>query len=109
LTWPLLFGTPDVDDIGHGVVASSAAVYFVGSTDATLDKNCFIGDNPQAFLLAASSNGVVWSKTWGKGKEDEARGVAVDDNGLVYVVGRSGDIAWTRRYSSSGALQRTGK
>jgi len=71
------------------VVDSSASAYLAGYTDS------FGAGRSDVLLLKYGSGGnLLWQKTWGRDKDDEARAVCVDSLGNLYVTG----------YTDSGGL-----
>jgi len=75
-------------DFANGVVTdSSGNVYVTGGTKGGLDGNTSAG-NSDLFVVKYNSSGTKqWTKQYGTGEYDEARGVATDSSGNVYVVG----------------------
>ena len=75
-------------DIANGVATdSSGNVYVAGVTYGGLDGNSN-KDNADLFVVKYNSSGTKeWTKQYGTGEYDEARGVATDSSGNVYVVG----------------------
>ena len=75
-------------DIANGVATdSSGNVYLAGVTYGGLDGNSN-QDNSDLFVVKYNSSGTKqWTKQYGTDRYDEARGVATDSSGNVYVVG----------------------
>ena len=75
-------------DFANGVATdSSGNVYVVGVTYGGLDGNSN-EDNSDLFVVKYNSSGTKqWTKQYGTDRYDEARGVATDSSGNVYVVG----------------------
>jgi len=76
------------NDYANGVATdSSGNVYVTGVTYGGLDGNS-IQVNSDLFVGKYNSSGTKqWTKQYGTGEYDEARGVATDSSGNVYVVG----------------------
>jgi len=76
------------NDYAYGVATdSSGNVYVSGGTYGGLDGNT-IDVNSDLFVVKYNSSGTKqWTKQYGTGEYDEARGVATDSSGNVYVVG----------------------
>jgi len=76
------------NDYANGVATdSSGNVYVTGGTKGGLDGNTSAG-NTDLFVVKYNSSGTKqWTKQYGTGEYDEARGVATDSSGNVYVVG----------------------
>ena len=75
-------------DFANGVATdSSGNVYVAGATYGGLDGNTNAG-NSDLFVVKYNSSGTKqWTKQLGTAEYDEARGVATDLSGNVYVVG----------------------
>jgi len=108
-------------DIANGVATdSSGNVYLAGVTYGGLDGNSN-QDNADLFVVKYNSSGTKqWTKQYGTGQYDEARGVATDSSGNVYVVGGTkGNLlgisnsgrtdAFVIKFNSSGTKQWTKK
>jgi len=106
-------------DFANGVTTdSSGNVYVAGATYGGLDGNTNAG-NSDLFVVKYNSSGTKqWTKQLGTGEYDEARGVATDLSGNVYVVGGTkGKLAGASnsgrtdvfliKYNSSGTKQWT--
>jgi hypothetical protein len=65
-------------------VDDSANVYVVGS------GNGYGGGNNDAILLKVDADGnLIWQKTWNASDDDFATGVALDEDGNIYVTGQT--------------------
>ncbi len=108
-------------DFANGVATdSSGNVYVAGVTYGGLDGNSN-QDNADLFVVKYNSSGTKqWTKQYGTGEYDEARGVATDSSGNVYVVGGTkGNLngisnsgrtdAFVIKFNSSGTKQWTKK
>ena len=106
-------------DFANGVATdSSGNVYVAGATYGGLDGNTNAG-NSDLFVVKYNSSGTKqWTKQLGTAEYDEARGVATDLSGNVYVVGGTkGKLAGASnsgrtdvfliKYNSSGTKQWT--
>jgi len=106
-------------DFANGVATdSSGNIYVTGGTYGGLDGNKNAG-NSDLFIVKYNSSGTKqWTKQLGTGEFDEARGVATDSSGNVYVVGGTkGNLKgnsnsgrtdlFVVKYNSSGTRQWT--
>jgi len=107
-------------DYANGVATdSSGNVYVAGVTYGGLDGNS--KGNSDLFVVKYNSSGTKeWTKQYGTDRYDEARGVATDSSGNVYVVGGTkGNLngisnsgrtdAFVIKFNSSGTKQWTKK
>ena len=106
--WTRQFGTAGIDTAWGVAVASDGAVYVVGSAGQTSDESTIPGDF-DAFISKYDGQGkVIWTDRFGAARsEDEARGVAIDPFGDVYVAGRldlPSAAAFVRKYDADGGL-----
>ncbi|MDP7025534.1 MAG: SBBP repeat-containing protein, partial [Candidatus Marinimicrobia bacterium] len=86
--WTQQLGTPSTEGANAVATDSSGNVYVVGSTYGLLGHKKFGGSD--LFVVKYNSSGTwQWTKQNGSGAWDEARGVATDSSGNVYVVGGS--------------------
>ena len=105
-------------DFANGVATdSSGNVYVAGGTYGGLDGNS--NGNSDLFVVKYNSSGTrQWTKQLGTAEYDEARGVATDSSGNVYVAGGTkGNLngnsnsgrtdAFVIKYNSSGTWQWT--
>jgi hypothetical protein len=106
--WGRKIGTDRNDHVWSLAVGPLGEVYAVGTTEGTLGESRF--GNRDAFVRKFSADGdVLWTRQFGLALHDEARGVAVDAAGDVYVVGQlwAGTAApyqeaFIRKYDASG-------
>ena len=85
--WTKQLGTSSTD-LADGVATdSSGNVYVVGYTYGGLDGNTNTGGSDLFVVKYNSSGTKQWTKQLGTEEYDEARGVAADSSGNVYVVG----------------------
>ena len=85
--WTEQLGSESTDTANGVATDSSGNVYLAGVTYGGLDGNSN-EDNADLFVVKYSSSGTKqWTKQLGTGEYDEARGVATDSSGNVYVVG----------------------
>ena len=117
--WTEQLGTPSSDAANAVATDSSGNVYVVGVTYGVLgDKN---KGNSDLFVVKYNSSGTKqWTEQNGTDLWDEARGVATDSSGNVYVVGGTkGNLngisnsgrtdAFVIKFNSSGTRQWTKK
>lgn len=108
LDWLREFGTPN-EDYPQGVtIDSSGNAYVMGNTYGTFPGQTNAG-GIDAFVQKYDAGGnVIWTSQLGTSKNEGARGVSVDSNGCVYLVGSIGDYysnvvdAFVRKCDSSG-------
>jgi len=85
--WTKQLGSASSDYANGVATDSSGNVYVAGVTYGGLDGNSN-QDNADLFVVKYNSSGTKqWTKQNGTGKNDEARGVATDSSGNVYVSG----------------------
>ncbi len=111
------FGSPQADSANDVFIDNHDQIYIVGMTEGhMISRNLGSRD---AFLCKFDARGkTLWAKQFGTAYSDEANGVAVDESGRIFVVGRmgyeefiplefstqgsSGIRAFIRAYSASG-------
>ena len=85
--WTKQLGSASSDYANGLATDSSGNVYVAGVTYGGLDGNSN-QDTSDLFVVKYNSSGTKqWTKQYGTGEYDEARGVATDSSGNVYVVG----------------------
>ncbi|MDC0078328.1 SBBP repeat-containing protein [Deltaproteobacteria bacterium] len=116
--WTKQLGSASSDFANGFYIDSSGNVYVSGATYGGLDGNTNAG-NSDLFVVKYNSSGTKqWTKQLGTAEYDEARGVATDLSGNVYVVGGTkGKLAGASnsgrtdvfliKYNSSGTKQWT--
>jgi hypothetical protein len=116
--WTKQLGTSS-RDWAYGVATdSSGNVYVTGYTSGSLDGNTSAGVEDLFVVKYNSSGTKQWTKQLGTSSRDEARGVATDSSGNVYVTGwTSGGLdgntsagssdLFVVKYNSSGTKQWT--
>ena len=76
------------DDIAYGVaVDGNGNVYVTGTTYGGLDGNTNAGGGDPFLIRYASNGNKIWTRQPGTATGENAKGVAVDRNGNVYVTG----------------------
>jgi hypothetical protein len=89
--WAIQFGDPA--SVGSAVVDATGALLVVGSTAGTIPGNVSAGSN-DAFVARITPDGTVERIVqFGSARTDDARGVAIDGAGDVYVSGVTLDPA----------------
>lgn len=120
LLWSRQFGTVAGDGANAVAVDSFGNVYVAGFTLASL-PGAPVGNSggSDLFLIKYSADGTpLWVRQLGSAGSDEARGVAVDAEGQVYVAGTTsgtlpgignasagGEDLFLAKYDSTGILQ----
>ena len=85
--WTKQLGTPSTDTANGVATDSSGNIYVTGTTYWELDGNTSAG-KADLFVVKYNSSGThQWTNQLGTDRYDEARGVATDSSGNVYVTG----------------------
>jgi hypothetical protein len=87
--WTRQFGTAE-RDLPTGISADSVGnIYVAGTTVGGMEGNAKIG-GLDAFIAKFNSAGTrIWTRQFGTASDDGIRGVAFDQNGNIYVTGRT--------------------
>lgn len=109
LAWSVRTGGTAWDGAGDVEVAKDGSIYVLGSTRSadfptTSDaiQRRFGGPDRDVFLLRLDSNGkIVYSTLLGGSKNDEASGLAVTDDGAVYI----GGVTMSADFPGRSAIQ----
>jgi len=125
VAWTAQFGTRYPDDANGLAIDRAGDLYVIGQTSGELPGQKAAG-MIDAFLRRVDPSGhEVWTRQFGSNERDEAKGVALDDAGNVYVVGQTfgtlpgqtsaggfdafirkytpaGDEMWTRQFGGGG-------
>eukprot|EP01031_Cornospumella_fuschlensis_P025340 gene25340-30599_t len=90
--WTRLVGDADRDE-GYAVSVdvSSGDVYVVGSLFGSIDNEAHVGDMDVIVMKYSSSGDRQWTRMLGSKAPDEARAVAVDGSGAIFVAGTFAD------------------
>jgi uncharacterized delta-60 repeat protein len=91
-------------DFGRGIASDPAGnVYIAG------DSLSFGAGSKDMILVKYDQHGIqIWNKTWGGPNHDAGRGIAIDSDGNVYIVGETssfggaGTSAFLTKYNSMG-------
>ena len=114
--WTNQLGSSSRDSANDVATDSSGNIYVTGTTYWELDGNTSAG-KADLFVVKYNSSGTKqWTKQNGTDRYDEARGVATDSSGNVYVVGYTyggldgntntgGSDLFVVKYNSSGTKQ----
>lgn len=111
--WKRQFGTPTDESVSRAATDQQGNVYLVGVTDGSLG-----GPNQgslDAWIAKLSATGaLLWKRQPGTPKDEAAEGVATDEEGDVFITGRTSgslagpnqgsDDAWIKKYSPAGAV-----
>ncbi|HLF41426.1 MAG TPA: SBBP repeat-containing protein [Acidimicrobiia bacterium] len=112
--WMQQFGTQAPDDAEDVTVDSGGNVYVIGQTNGALPGQASVGMVDAYVRKYAAGGEELWTRQFGSFDRDFARGVAVDGQGDVYVVGQTfgtlpgqqsagGFDAFVRKYDAAGA------
>lgn len=105
-TWRRQIGS-EGDDNANGITTDAAGnVYVIGNTDGNIGH---VFGGPDAWAVKLDPSGqLVWRKQAGTARTDSGEGIAVDDDGDIYLAGttdgslagpnRGGNDAWLRKY-----------
>jgi len=96
--WAKAFGGTENDTVGSSTASSTGDVYVVGCFYETIDFDTGPGVQEyisngisDAYLTAVTGDGnFKWARAWGGSDSDLARGIAIDDDGYIYVAGNFG-------------------
>jgi hypothetical protein len=116
LRWTRQFGTSGFEDARAIATDAAGNVYAVGYTDGALE-GAHAGDGDAYVRSYDRDGGLRWTRQFGTSSSEDARGVATDALGNVYIAGRTGgDLGgpsagfidgFVRSYESDGALRWT--
>jgi hypothetical protein len=116
--WTKQLGSSNAD-YAHAVATdSSGNIYVAGYTFASLPGQSSAGKQDAFVAKYNSSGALLWTRQFGTPEDDQARGVATDASGNIYVAGYvKGDLdgggpgvhagledAFIRKYDAAGAL-----
>ncbi len=98
--WHAFYGSAD-NDFGFGIaVDGSGSVYVLGRSHATWNgpgnippKNPYSGGGDFVVIKMDKNGAYQWHAFYGSASDDYDRGIVVDENGNVYVLGRS-NASW---------------
>jgi hypothetical protein len=126
IAWTVQFGTRYPDEAKGLALDGSGNLYVIGETSGELPGQKALG-MIDCFLRRYDAFGhEVWTRQFGTSERDQAKGVALDDAGDIYVVGQTfgtfpgqtsaggwdafirkytpaGDEVWTRQFGGGGA------
>ncbi len=89
-SWIRLFGSPTEESAHAVALAKDGSVYVVGSSLGTVDTTANRGGR-DVFIAKYDTNGEVqWKRSLGTAENEEARAVAVDQEGNAFVTGYTG-------------------
>lgn len=88
--WSKRFKSQDGDEIPERfidlAIDGQGHVYVVGTTEGSLFGN-HLGDEDVVLAKFDSQGNMIWSKQWGKDKEERGIAIAVDRTGSIYMAG----------------------
>jgi hypothetical protein len=116
--WTQQLGTSSGDSANGIATDSSGNVYVTGYTSGGLDNNTNAGSSDLFVVKYNSSGAKQWSQQFGSSSSDQAKGVATDSSGNVYVTGYTsggldnntnagGNDLFVVKYNSEGVKQWT--
>ena len=118
ITWTRQLGTPAIEYVYGLAVAPAGDIYVVGASEGSLVGTNSNPGYTDGFLAKYSSSGSLrWIRqiASSNGADDDARAVAVNNRGEIYVAGTTtGDLAasnagesdlWVARYDRNGNRQ----
>ncbi len=90
--WTQMWGTEGSDEANGVAVSSDGEIFVTGYTDGDLDGENAGGND--IYLAKLDSEGEIeWISQFGTKERDEAMGVVVDDDGNVFITGKTkGDL-----------------
>lgn len=87
--WTRQFGTEGRDAATGVAVAGDGSLYVLGWTTLVLPDQTSMGGLRDSFVRKYSQNGnELWIRQFGSEEDDTPEGIALDDQGNLYVVGR---------------------
>jgi len=100
--WTKQWGSSS-DDYGRAIVVDSLGSIFVaGQTGGSMDGNTTAGST-DIFLTRWDDDGTkAWTKQWGTSSSDYGYGVALDNDGLLFVTGYTAGSLCGNTYAGSG-------
>jgi hypothetical protein len=125
VNWTYQFGTQP-NDVSYSAATDAAGnVYITGTAAGTLLGQSWSGGTDTFALKLDVSGNLVWAKLFGGAANDEARSIALDSTGAIYIGGYttgtlpgetsagdndafvlkldiSGNLVWTRQFGTSG-------
>jgi len=87
-SWTRVFGTDSLEQGTGVIIDESGAIYAVGSTQGSLDKQPMRGDYDVCLLKLDAEGKMLWARSWGSAGYDLAMGVARGEGGTVWVLGK---------------------
>jgi hypothetical protein len=89
--WVVQFGSADNENVDAIATDADHFVYVAGSTTGALPGSPVINfGGSDAFLVKYDENGaLVWTRQLGSVGDEYAHGIAIDQNGDIFVVGRT--------------------
>jgi hypothetical protein len=103
LTYSTYLGdSSDIDEGNSIAVDSLGRAYVVGTTNYSLNKDCFIKK------LNSAGSALVYGLDWGGSGDDQAHSVAIDASGNAYVVGQTSSTAYPITFAAFDSSYGTG-
>lgn len=97
VAWTRQFGSDGYDAALGVTVDQRGRIVVVGSVRGSIGAQPYQGEGDAFVSVFRSGGRHVWTKVFGSGALDEARGVAVDDELRVYVVGSTRGALFGRK------------
>ncbi len=87
--WTRSFGTAEYDAGGFVAIDAQGMVYLLGDTQGVLEGATELGQEDMLLSKWDESGNKLWERQWGTEREDNARGILVDKNDIVVVLGET--------------------
>jgi len=103
IDWSRIWGSAS-SDTAEGVATFGTSIFVAGYTAGSFDGQGNAGSY-DLFLSEFSEDGTRnWSRIWGSSGSDRGRGVAVSEDGAVYIAGNAAGTVHGQAYLAGGDL-----